>query len=284
MIRIARLFIIIACYLTLENCDTKKEYTDDIALNIICYSFAGCNQNQPARIGMIGDSWTDLLIGYPFVETLRVQLEKNHGYQITGATLGGQTLEAAANLGLQYQVIDQAGASVKVILLSLGGNDIQANLRDYTLDLESARSLRFSKIKSSLRNIIQTGNAYKLSKFGGSPLKWIIHGYDYTNPNMRPVIPDADEGCNARFVSAGFNLANVEDFSSKQLDAYNEMLRSFTSEEPTYYYVDLRRTLGGPPKSNANLMLDCIHPNNLGFEFLGNKLSRLISPITGISQ
>jgi lysophospholipase L1-like esterase len=265
-----------------SHCDTKKEYLDDVTLNFACYSLAVCNHSQPSRIGMIGDSWTDLLVGYPLVETLRIQLEKNHGYQITGATLGGQTLSSALKEGLQYQVIDQSGAGVHVILLSLGGNDLQANLREYYTNLDSARASRFNSIKTNLKNLIQTGNAYKISKYGGSPVKWIIHGYDYTNPNMTPVIPDADEGCISKFTSAGFNVSSVIDFSYTQLDAYNEFLRGILAEEPSLYFVDLRGTLGGPSISRADLMFDCIHPNNLGFQLLGNRLSTLISPITGL--
>jgi lysophospholipase L1-like esterase len=264
------------------NCDTKKRYSDDVFLNLTCYTLSMCNNSQPSQIGMIGDSWKDIIVGYPLIETLRIQLEKNHGYQITGATLAGQTLEAALTTGLQYQVIDQAGANLRVIILSLGGNDIQANLKDYTTNLESTRSARFNSIKINLKRLIQTGNAYKTAKFGGEPLKWIIHGYDYSNPNMPAVESVSNEGCNARFISAGFNSSSVIEFSSTQLNAYNELLRSILSEEPSLYYVDLRQTLGGPPISQADLMFDCIHPNNLGFQLLGNRLSTLISPITGL--
>ncbi len=233
---------------------------------------------------MIGDSWTDLLVGYPLVETLRIQLEKNHGYQITGATLGGQTLASALTQGLHYQVIDQSGANVRVILLSLGGNDLQANLKEYAQNLESARALRFNSIKTNLKQMIQTGNTYKRNKFGGEALKWVIHGYDYSNPDMPPLANISDEGCKNRFITAGFSASTVNEFSFTQLDLYNEYLRSILAEEPSLYYVDLRKTLGGPAVSKSNYMLDCIHPNNLGFQLLGNRLSYLIAPITGVTK
>ncbi len=264
------------------NCDTKKQYTDDILLNLTCYTLALCNQTSPTQIGMIGDSWTDILVGYPLIETLRIQLEKNHGYQITGATLGGQTLSSALSLGLHYQVIDQAGANVRVILLSLGGNDLQANLRDYSFNLESARAARLQLIKSNLKRMIQTGNLYKANKFGGEPIKWIIHGYDYSNPDMPPIAEISEEGCNSVFLTAGFSRSSIIDFSSSHLNSFNELLRNVTYEEPSLYYVDLRGTLGGPSVSRSDLMLDCIHPNNLGFQLLGNRLSTSIAPITGM--
>lgn len=275
--------IIVSSFLTVSNCDTKKDYFDDAALNIICYSFAGCGKKQPTRVGMIGDSWTDLLLGFPAIDTLRIQLENKHGYQITGATLGGQTLKAAFSQGLHYQVIDQAGADVNTILLSLGGNDLQANLSEYANNFEATKSTRLREIKNDLKVMIQSGNAFKLSKYGGAPLKWIIHGYDYSNPYKSAVIPGADEGCRTKFISAGVSSENVETYSVSILNSYNEMLRGITSEEPTFYYTDLRRSLGGPPIAKSELMLDCIHPNNLGFEIIGNNFSKLISPITGVN-
>ncbi|MDZ4725179.1 MAG: SGNH/GDSL hydrolase family protein [Leptospira sp.] len=284
MRKIENFLILLFLSLAVSNCDTKKSYFDDITLSVFCYSFAACNGQTPARIGMIGDSWTDLLVGYPLVDTLRVQLEKNHSYNITGATLGGRTLDDAISQGLHYQVIDQTGPSVSVMLLSLGGNDLLTNVSDYYNQLDSVRTSRLNKLKAQIKNIIQTGNAYKISKYGGSPLKWVMHGYDYANINMPPLVTGLTYGCKASYVSAGFTATEAESISQSTLDAFNTMLKSITSEEPTFYYVDMRRTLGGPPASNAQYMLDCIHPNNLGFQILGNQLSTLISPITGIGQ
>ncbi|TGN10942.1 SGNH/GDSL hydrolase family protein [Leptospira ilyithenensis] len=282
MSHLHKLILVIGFFGLVSNCDTKKEYTNDITANMLCYTLAACNKSNPSKVGMIGDSWTDLLLGFPAVDALRVQLEKNHGYQITGATLGGQTLNAALNLGLHFQVIDQAGADIHSIILSLGGNDIQARLSEYSSNPDSVQAERLSTIKSQLRTMIQSGNAYKISKYGGQPIRWIIHGYDYSNPFKTPVILNSDEGCKSAFASAGIVLTDSEVpvFSAKQLDGFNEMLRSFTKEEPYFYYVDLRKTLGGPNISNPDLMLDCIHPNSLGFSLLAGKLAPLIAPIT----
>ncbi|TGN20288.1 SGNH/GDSL hydrolase family protein [Leptospira idonii] len=279
-----RFSLLFIAALMIINCDTKKDYQKDVTANVLCYTLAACNQSRATTVGMIGDSWTDLLIGYPAVDTLRVQLEKNHGYKITGATLGGKTLSQASDQGLQFQVIEQAGADIHTMILSLGGNDLQANLSAYVGNENSVQAARFADIKFRIKTMILTGNSYKISKYGGQPLKWIIHGYDYPNPYKGAVIPGADEGCSTKFASAGFNLPDVAAFTSQQLDAFNELLRSITSEEPNFYYVDLRRTLGGPPISNAQLMLDCIHPNSLGFQFLGDKLATQISPLTGVSN
>ncbi|MCU0823852.1 MAG: SGNH/GDSL hydrolase family protein [Leptospira sp.] len=268
--------------LSILNCDTKKEYFDDVTANLLCRTYAVCNGSTPARTGIIGDSWTDLLLGFPAVETLRNQLETNHGYKFIGATLGGKTMQQVVNQGLQFQVIDQGGADVSSILLSLGGNDVQANLTEYVGNIEGVQSQRFAQIRTNLLTIVRTGNAYKQSKFGGQPIKWVIHGYDYPNPYLSPAIANADEGCETKFIRSGLTPANAGLFTQQQLDGLNALFKQVADEEPTLYYVDLRRTLGGPPISRADLMVDCIHANNLGFKLLADKMAPLIKPITNV--
>lgn len=264
------------------HCDTKKAYLDDISANLLCRTYAICNGETPARTGIIGDSWTDLLLGFPAVDTLRNQLENNHGYKFVGATLGGKTLRQVVNQGLQFQVIDEGGADMKAIILSLGGNDVQANLGDYVGNIEGVQAQRFAQIKNDLLMLISTGNSYKVSKYGGNPIRWVLHGYDYPNPYMPAAIANADEGCETKFNRVGLFPADAGVFTKNQLDGLNDLYKEISNQDPTLYYVDLRRTLGGPPISRAELMLDCIHPNNLGFKLLADKMAPLINPITTV--
>lgn len=266
----------------LIHCDTKKDYLDSVGSNILCTSFAFCKGEAPAKTGIIGDSWTDILLGFPFVETLRPQLENRFQYKFVGATLGGRTLQHVVSQGLQFQVIDQGGADMKVIILSLGGNDIQANLSEYIGKIDSVQAQRLATLKANLKHLIVTGNAYKIARFGGAPLKWIIHGYDYPNPYMSAVIPGSDEGCKSKFDKVGLIVPDAAVFTAAQVDGYNNLLAEITREEPSLIYIDLRNTLGGRPNSRAEFMLDCIHANNIGFTMLADKLARAIYPITNV--
>lgn len=272
--------ILLGMLLFLTHCDTKKNYFDDIGANLLCTTYAICNGETPAKTGIIGDSWTDILLGFPFVETLRPQLENRYHYKFVGATLGGKTLQQVVSQGLQFQVIDQGGADMKVIILSLGGNDIQANLSQYIGNIDAVQAQRFATIKANLKQMIITGNAYKIARFGGPPLKWIIHGYDYPNPYMPSVIAGSEEGCKSKFDRIGLIVPDAAVFTSTQVDAFNNLLLEITREEPSFIYVDLRSTLGGKPLSRAEFMLDCIHANNLGYTLLADKFARFIYPIT----
>ena len=277
-----RLIVLIGISLFLIHCDKKKDPLNDLETNLLCTSFAICDGETPAKTGIIGDSWTDILLGFPIVETLRPQLENRFNYQFAGATLGGKTLQQVVSQGLQFQVIDQGGADMKVVLLSLGGNDIQANLNEYIGNVDAVQAQRFARIKANLKQLIITGNAYKIARFGGPPIKWIIHGYDYPNPYMPAAIAGSDEGCKTKFDRIGLIVPDAAVFTSAQLDAFNNLLVEITREEPSLIYVDLRNTLGGKPNSRAELMLDCIHANNLGYTLLADKLARLIYPVTNI--
>lgn len=254
----------------LSNCDSPKTADQDLTANLLCYSFAQCEGTSPGtKFVMLGDSWTDLLYGVPAVQTLRFHLEKEHNYRITGATLGGQEMSRVLTSGLHIQAINEAGADVKYVLLSLGGNDLQYRPAEYVADPEGERNKRFAQIETNLRNIILTGNAHKMNKYGGDSLTWIIHGYDYPNPfNENPLSPTS---CRSSLLNAGLAESQIQDFSSGNLDRYNEHLISITTRISDLRYIDLRGTLGGPPYSDSNQMLDCIHPTSLGFKLITNR-------------
>lgn len=262
-------WVIFMLLLSIFNCDTKKQLAPDVAKEqLLCFGLAICNgSNRGTKFGMIGDSWTDLLFGTTLVEALRVQLEKYHGYNITGATLGGRTLSAAVSLKLHLKVIDEAGPDISYMLISLGGNDLQFYPGNYVGKIEEEKQKRFSEIRNNIRTMIQEGNNYKIYKWGGAPLVWIFHGYDYPSPDNDKRIA---ESCRPTLLKAGLNSTEIDSLAFKALDDFNDLLLKTTFEEPQMKYINLRGTLNGPP-SNPSLMMDCIHPDSNGFRLIGER-------------
>lgn len=273
-----KFFKLIFLFLFLSNCDSSKKFEDKNSSLILCYIYSQCPNTQGSRYAIVGDSWTDLLLGFPAVETLRRQLENYHGIRPVGSTLGGQRLEVALNQGLHLESIKQAGAEVRFVLLSLGGNDLLLNPADYAPNPQFMKQQRFNQIQTNLSTLVLTGNQYKQNLYGGEPLVWMIHGYDYSNPDKGPIIAGSvgETGCAASFINAGFPREGLTTFTSSLLNDYNEFLKVLASKEPYLRYIDLRKTLGGPPVSNPSFMLDCIHPNDAGFKLLGDKYANAI--------
>ncbi|MDX1961447.1 MAG: SGNH/GDSL hydrolase family protein [Leptospiraceae bacterium] len=260
--------------LFLLGCDSPKSFDKGLQIQLFCRVLVtGCETGRPTKFGMIGDSWTDLVLGTDAIESLRVQLEKYHGYKIIGSTLGGQLLETALKQNLHFKVIEEAGPDIKYMLLSLGGNDILGNISRYNGRIEEEKAIRFSTIRSSLSQMIQQGNAYKVSKWGGAPLIWMIHGYDYANPDVPSL--SGSTFCRQTLLDAGFTTSTIETLS-KNLDDLNSLYIQITTTEPQLKYIDLRRTLGGPPYSNPANMFDCIHPNSIGFRIIGERYAKAI--------
>ncbi len=275
------LFILIFLF----NCDSPKAgLTDEIKISLLCRVGVVCvPDTRGTKFGMIGDSWTDILLGVPVIETLRVQLERYHGYRITGSTLGGQTLNAVNRTALYTRVIDEAGADIKYMLLSLGGNDLLGSPSGYVGRLEQEKQSRFNLLQTNFQQMIQGGNAYKMQKYGGTPLVWIVHGYDYSNPDVKaPEI--STTGCRSTYTSVGFTNAEVNAFAPAVLNDYNSFLVNLTRIEPQLKYIDLRGTLGLAPGgnqfSNAGNMFDCIHPTSGGFSILAKKYVTVLQGYT----
>ncbi|MCB1177876.1 MAG: SGNH/GDSL hydrolase family protein [Leptospiraceae bacterium] len=257
-----------------QNCDSSKSNLDAVDVQFACSVLSDCNPNRGSKFGILGDSWTDLVFGVDAIETLRVQLTKYGGYNVVGSTLGGQTLKTVYNTGLHYKVIDEAGPNIKYMLLSLGGNDIQGNPVTYLNNVENEKNSRFATLRENLLNLIRTGNLYKINKWGGNSITWIIHGYDYPNP-------DAATGFNCRtyLVNLGFSSSDVDTFQQSILNSYNDYLKTLTFEETTLKYIDLRGTLSGPP-SKVDYMYDCIHPNSIGFRLIGERYIKTLEGYT----
>lgn len=265
------------------NCDTKKnQYPEQFRSQLLCYVGAICPTQRGVKYGILGDSWTDLVLGVPLIETLRVQLEKHYNYKMVGSTLGGQTMTTIYQTGTHTRVIDEAGPDIKYMLLSLGGNDIQGNPGRYVGRFATEKQERFNLVQTTLLNMIRTGNAYKVQKYGGAPLLWIIHGYDFPNPDV-PSSPGST-GCRPTLKSVGFTDAEVTALVVDGLADYNNMLRDITTREPQLRYIDLRATLGGPPASSAGNMWDCIHPNTGGFNLIAKKYVNALEGYTNYEK
>ena len=290
--RIIIIFLLSFISLGIMNCDSAKKNTallDD--KQIACYVLATCNYQAGVKFGMVGDSWTDLIYGSKVVETLRVQLEKYHGYKIVGATKAGETLAGVLSLNTHIKVIDETGPSIKYMLISMGGNDIQGDVGAYkTNGFLTEKTNRLATFKSNLKKMIVTGNAYKVSKYGGDPLLWVIHGYDFASPDNE-INSSSTTTCRTTLkTTGGFTDAQVNGTDSSGLglpqlfNEYNALLYTVTTEEPYLRYIDLRYTLGASASnyymSTPSLYGDCIHPTSVGFKIIGEKYATAVKGLT----
>ena len=255
-------------------CDTTKDPLDELGFDVLCFTLASCDTPSNTRFGIIGDSWTDLLAGLGASKTLRDFLEKDYGYKLTGATLAGRKLKTSVEQGLHLKVIENAGPRMRYMIVSLGGNDVTLDAIRFTADKTAERNRVFGEIQNNLLTMIRTGNAFKIDKWGGDPLLWFVHGYDYSNVDniLSTPIFTSDSGCRNKLNQDGFTDTQIDTELTNNLDLYNDMLRVSATLEPTMRYIDLRGTLGGPPRSPANMMLDCIHPTEIGFSLLTARL------------
>jgi hypothetical protein len=274
------IFKFISCYFALMvvlNCDSPKKNTEGLGIQFYCKVLATqCESGHSIKYGMVGDSWTDILFGTEVIETLRVQLEKYHGYKIIGSTAGGQEMSNVLNQNIYIKVIEEGGAELKYMLVSLGGNDLLGNVSQYNGRIDEEKKYRLDQLKSNLLTMIRNGNAYKVNRFGGAPLLWIVHGYDYPNPD---ILSMADSTfCRPTLREAGLSDQNIATLL-ENLDELNSLYIQLTTIEPQLRYIDLRKTLGGPP-STASMMFDCIHPNSFGFKILGDSYARGIEGYT----
>lgn len=261
---VGKLYKIIFIYLFLLfilYCDRKKTSEDFIKDIINCQIVNACNPYS--RFGMVGDSWTDFALGYELAEDLYDQLTKRYGYKITASNIAGLTLRTELEERRGFiRVIQNAGPEIRYMLLSLGGNDLIYPTSNYYTDgFDVTISSRLFSYTERLKTLMLYGNQLKLSLYGGEPLIWIIHGYDYPNP-------EKDPSCILSALNAGMSRETAYQLPMKVVDRFNETLRQLSMEIPNFYYIDLRRTLGGPPYSNPDMMTDCLHPNTLGFSLI----------------
>ncbi len=251
----------ILIFLFTIQCDRKQSQQDALLDIINCQIVSVCNPFS--QYGMVGDSWTDFAFGYEFAEDLYDQLTKKYGYKITSSNIAGLTLrtELESRRGF-LQVIKNAGPEIQYMLISLGGNDLIFPTDNYYTDgFDTTINSRLYYYSERLKTLILYGNQFKLSLYGGKPLKWIIHGYDYPNPEKEP-------SCILSAINAGMPQDDARKLPQKILDRFNETLQQLSQQIPDLYYIDLRKTLGGPPYSDPQWMTDCLHPNTIGFSII----------------
>lgn len=265
------LWVVAAIMLFFAACDKRKDPASVIDDSLRCQLFGECQGNT--TFGMVGDSWTDFALGLPVLVDLYDQLTEVHGYRITASNLAGLTLrtEWESRRGFE-RVIHNGGPNMRYMLLSLGGNDMIASENEYNGAPETITDVRLANYESRLRLLIMNGDLLKQSLYGGEPLTWIIHGYDYLNPLKENSCVNGYSGT----VSIPQN-----DLPEYIITQFNARLQYLTTQIPNLRYIDARGTLGGPPYSDASLMFDCIHPNNDGFALYGAAYATRLDLLTG---
>lgn len=252
-------------------CDSQK--SENVPNAIECYILSLCFQEN-TRFGMVGDSWTDFGFGIQIQRDLRDWLVASHGYNMTEVVLAGQTLEADLNRARGFQrVIESAGPNLKFMLISLGGNDLLDNINDYgnAVDPNTVLFTRLDIYEANLRSMIAQGDFLKIQLYGGEPLTWILHGYDYPNPAKVT-------GCN--LTTGGFTETQKETLFQNTLDQFNIRQQAIAASMTNVLQIDLRGTLGGPPTSASGLKIDCIHPNDAGFEIVASRYATSLQLFT----
>ena len=262
--------LFLAMLTAMPACDSQK--SDDVVNTIDCYIRSLCFQEN-TRFGMVGDSWTDFAFGVQAQRDLRDWLADEHGYNMTAVVLAGQTLEADLNRARGFQrVIEQAGPSLKYMLISLGGNDMLDNINAYgNSDPNVVAAVRLDAYEANLRSMIAQGDFLKQQKYGGEPLTWVLHGYDYANP-------EKVTGCN--LTTGGFTATQKDSLFQSILDKFNVRQQAIAASTTNVVHIDLRGTLGGPPTSASALKIDCIHPNDPGFQLIASRYAATLQLIT----
>lgn len=267
-----RAFVTVLLFFTILACDRRKDPASLLDDSLQCQLFGKCQGNT--TFGMVGDSWTDFALGLPVLSDMYDQLTEVHGYNITASNLAGLTLrtEWESRRGFE-KVIYSGGPTLRYMLLSLGGNDLIASEGEYSGNPEIIVEARLASYESRLRVLITNGDLLKQSLYGGEPLTWIIHGYDYLNPRV-------EDSCVDNY-SQGASSITRNQLPEYVLTAFNDRLQYLTTQIPNLRHIDARGTLGGPPYSHADLMFDCIHPNNEGFAMYTAAYAAQLQLLTG---
>lgn len=256
--------------LTCLACDTNHSEENPVQTWLQCQMLGDCEVSN-TRFGMVGDSWTDLVFGTGLYRDMHDWLVLEHGYRITSANFAGQTLQAEVNSFHSYRkVIKNAGPDLRYMLISLGGNDLLANISEYTSsDPYTVLENRLAVYQANWLRLTILGDAYKQELYGGPPLVWIVHGYDYGNPAKITQ-------CNF----SGYTVSQKEILLQNMLDRLNTILYQMSISNPNIYHIDLRGTLGGPPISDPIFKVDCIHPSEQGFALIAARYAASLQLIT----
>jgi len=280
-IRYLQIWFVLIIFYSAVSCDTrkKKSIIDDPLFQLLCFSNNYCQEPpRGTKFGLIGDSWTDMIGGVPLIWSIRTYMEDKYGYRMTASTIAGRKLSDVMDEGLHYNIIDKAGPDLRYMILSLGGNDLLLNYPVYSANLAGEKQAIMALIRTRLLTVVRSGNIYKKEKWGGSDLIWIIHGYDYINPDK---VLSVIEGCRPLFRKYGYPDSVIIPDLIDSMDRLNQVMLEATYEEPSLRYVNLRGTLGGPPVSNPDHLFDCLHPNSAGFNIVTSVFVNNLDYITG---
>lgn len=266
---------LILSLLVFTACDRRDNEISDEVLGALQCEIATTCAGQQTQFGMTGDSWTDFAFGAPVQRDLLDTLREEYGYRITASVLAGLTVrrEVEEKRGF-ISVINNAGPELRYMLVSLGGNDLLSTTEDYYNNgTDITFNARINSLRLRLDRMIIEGNYLKQQQYGGSPLVWIFHGYDYPNPEI-------ENSCVKGAINAGMPESDAKQLAGTILNKYNDFLISYTHGNPDARYIDLRGTLGGPPYSQTNLMFDCIHPNTLGHSVIAARYHEVLKGYT----
>ncbi|MDW7976786.1 MAG: SGNH/GDSL hydrolase family protein [Leptospiraceae bacterium] len=261
---VGRILIFLWVLFVFLSCDRRKTIEDYLPNLLECYVFGTCSTGS--RYGMIGDSWTDAFLGIEVEQDLFDQLTKRYRYKIVASNVGGLSLKEELEWRRGFiSVIKNAGPELEYMLLSIGGNDIIFPISEFqTHGVENTIKKRLDQFEEDLKTLMVLGNQLKFTLYQGKPLKWIIHGYDFPNPEI-------EESCILNAVEKGMPKEEAINLISRILNEFNQRLEVLSKTTLNLYYIDLRGTLGGPPISKKEFMLDCLHPNTLGFQLLTDR-------------
>jgi len=268
-----RLLLLILGIATFSHCDRSRSEGDEIIANLNCEIITTCP--APSRFGMVGDSWTDFAFGLELQRDMLDNL-RDDGFQIMASVVAGHTLRTEVEEKRGFvQVIQNAGPRLRYMFVSLGGNDIIGSIGEYESNgIEPTLAARQASMEIRLRRLVQEANFLKQQLYGGEPLTFFIHGYDYPNPNL-------ESSCVLDAITEGASTSEASEIIRTVVDRHNSFLARMDSEIPDLHYIDLRGTLGGPAVSSADYMFDCIHPNDIGFRFVTNRFVLGVDQVTG---
>jgi len=247
-----------------------------------------------------GDSW----FNYPFDDVLRL-LEDEHGYEIESVAHFGDSVEAMAYEGGQFEQFARRLEKLlrhdqipDAILLSGGGNDIAGD--EFAILLNHAASGLPVLNQDIIRGLIdvRVRNAYafmisrltELSKhYLDRALPVITHGYDYPIPDGRGfiggffILPGP-------WLEPGFRQKGFEDISANAkvmrdlIDEFNVMMKAL-SATPQFKHVrhlDLRGTLATGSTYKKDWANE-LHPTAKGFTEVASKFAEVIGELGPVS-
>ena len=243
-----------------------------------------------------GDSWFD----YPGADVLSA-LEDDFGFDALSVARAGDTVESMAYLPAQHQAVArlllrqlEQGPRPRAILLSGGGNDIAgsefAMLLNHALsphpgvNAQVAAGVIAERARDAYLTIIQAVTDI-CRRVLGSPLRIVLHGYDFPVPDGRGFLggfgPLPGPWLGPGFAAKGFPESRMADRKAAMvelIDGFNAMLDGLTGLPGLGHvrYADLRGTLS-TGADYRNWWANELHPTDRGFQAVAQKFNTAIT-------